>query len=246
MRPSSRENAEIGLAVARCARRISRSLGAGFEYHHSAMARSDRFLRRHDSERPSMFVLFVDLANSTKMSSELRPEALARIIRIYSQEMAYVIEHYGGYVLKYVGDAVIGYFPSRSRATAKRTVLCAQSMASVVESAINPALDKDGYPKLGIKVTIDFGPNSIVRYGSDRRRSHIDIIGLPINLAAKMQTLGRAGQAVIRKNLQSTLPPSMAECFARLRTGSATWSYHDLESRKPYSVFVVQLSPPEP
>ena len=241
---SDKEISRIKTAMAKSQKRISGSLEGNFEYHHMAIGRSDRFLRKHDSERMKMFVLFADLGESTKMSSELSPEVLAKIIRIYSQEMAYVVEYYGGYVLKYVGDAVIGYFPASEHSVgiARKTVLCGQTMVSVIDCIVNPIIVGEGYKPRKIKISVDFGRNSIVRYGSNRKKSYIDIIGLSVNLAAKMQTLGRPNQMVVGKNVYVRLPSKMKSCFRKLAASSKVWPYHDFIRRTPYGVFSSQLS----
>lgn len=239
---NNQERSKIKSCIKKCQKRISHSLDRDFEYHHLAITRSNKFLRNHDSEKMKMFVLFVDLGGSTKMSSELSPDALAKIIRLFSQEMAYIIEYYGGLVLKYVGDAVIGYFPARQLTTAKNTIFCAQAMVSVIKNAINPILQKADYPCLQIKITIDFGNNSIVRYGSDRQKSHIDIIGLSANLAAKMQFLGKPNHLVIGKQVFLKLPNRLQICFRKIKVSSKIWPYHDLTSKQPYPVFLTLLS----
>jgi adenylate cyclase len=239
---NEKEQSKIESCIRKCQKRITYSLDRDFEYHHLAIERSNKFLRRHDSEKMKMFVLFVDLGGSTKMSSELSPDALAKVIRLFSQEMAYIIESYDGLVLKYVGDAVIGYFPALGRTTAKNALFCSQAMVSVIENAVNPILQKTDYPCLRIKITLDFGNNNIVRYGSDRQKSHIDIIGLPVNLAAKMQSLGKPNQLVIGKEVFLKLPKQLKVYFKKIKVDSKVWSYHDFTSKKPYPLFFTQLS----
>ncbi|MGH2613036.1 MAG: adenylate/guanylate cyclase domain-containing protein [Rhabdochlamydiaceae bacterium] len=240
---SNKEQSKLESCIKKCKKRITHSLDRDFEYHHLAIARSNKFLRRHTSKKMKMFVLFVDLGGSTRMSSELSPDVLARIIRLFSQEMAYIAEYYGGFVLKYVGDAVIGYFPMmRATTTTTNTIFCAQAMVAVIENAINPVLQKAGYPSLQIKITIDFGNNNIVRYGSDRQKSHIDIIGLSVNLAAKMQSLGKPNQLVIGKQVFLKLSPRLKVCFRKIKVSSKVWSYHDFTNKMPYPVFLTQLS----
>ena len=239
---NDQEQSKIESCIIKCQKRIARSLDRSFEYHHLAITRSNKFLRMHDSKKMKMFVLFVDLGGSTKMSSELSPDALAKIIRIFSQEMVYVIESYGGFVLKYVGDAVIGYFPARGMTTTNNSIFCAQAMVSVIENAVNPILQKAGYPSLQIKITIDFGNNNIVRYGSNRQKSHIDIIGLSVNLAAKMQSLGKPNQLVIGKQVFLKLSPRLKVCFKKIKVNSKVWPYHDFTTKKPYQLFLTQLS----
>ena len=240
---NNQEQSKIESCIKKCQKRITHSLDRDFEYHHMAIARSNKFLRSHDSEKMEMSVLFVDLGGSTKMSSELSTDDLAQIIRLFSQEMAYIIEYYDGFVLKYVGDAVIGYFPSRGMlSTVKNAIFCAQAMMSVIENAINPILQKADFPCLRIKITVDFGNNNIVRYGSNKQKSHIDIIGLSVNLAAKMQSLGKPNQLVIGRQVFLKLPKQLKVCFKKIKVSSKSWPYHDFETKKPYPLFLTQLS----
>ncbi len=52
------------------------------------------------------------MVDSTKMSMALPTEKFVTIIKAFSHELSSVIESYGGFVLKYVGDAIISFFPS--------------------------------------------------------------------------------------------------------------------------------------
>ena len=90
-------------------KRVWSSLKKGYEYDYS-VDESDNFLRSHVDMKLPMFVIIVDLVGSTEMTLTLPTEKLAIILSSFSQEMRYVIRHHEGYVLKYVGDAVIGYF----------------------------------------------------------------------------------------------------------------------------------------
>jgi adenylate cyclase len=235
---------EIESSIKKCKKRMTCALDNGFEYNRLAVPRSNRFLRKHDSEKMNMFVLFVDLEASTKMSSELSPDVLGKIIRLFSQEMAYVIEDHGGYVLKYMGDAVIGYFPADTmlQMVAKKSIYCALTMVNIIERAINPVLQDKGYPRLKIKVSIDLGENSIMRYGLDKKKSHMDIIGLAINLASKMlQGVAKSNHLVIGNHVYLKLPRHLKIGFKKLHTNTKTWIYHDFVSNQPYSIFLTRL-----
>lgn len=237
---------EIESSVKKCKKRMAHALDDGFEYNRLAVPRSNRFLRKHDSEKMNMLILFVDLGASTRMSSELLPNALGKIIRLFSQEMAYVIEGHGGYVLKYIGDAVIGYFPADEmlRVVTKKSIYCALTMVNVIERAINPTLQEKGYPQIKIKVSIDLGENSIMRYGLDKKKSQIDIIGLTINLASKMlQGVAKPNHLVIGNRLYLKLPDRLKTCFKKLHVNTKTWIYHDFTSKQPYSIFLTRLYP---
>jgi adenylate cyclase len=165
---------DISNIVKESQKRIKKALVEGFEYHHLAIAKSDHFLRKHASQRLDLAVIYVDLVGSTRMSTELAPDFLSKIVTVFSQEVSYIIEHFGGFVLKFVGDASIGYFPSSQNPD--DIVLCGESVVYVVRDAINPLLLQMGHAGIEVKVTSDYGKHTIVRYGSDRERSYVDII----------------------------------------------------------------------
>src|SRR5919107_3779310 len=52
----------------------------------------------------------------------------ATILHVFSQEMSLVTSEYGGYVLKYMGDAIIALFPAEynSSQASKNAVDCAK------------------------------------------------------------------------------------------------------------------------
>jgi adenylate cyclase len=219
--------------------RIKRALIEGFEYHHLAIAKSDQFLRRHASEKLDFAVMYVDLVGSTKMSTELAPDFLSKIITVFSQEVSYIIEHFGGLLLKFVGDASIGYFPSKH--DLDDIVFCAESIIYVVRNAINPLLLQMGHAGIEVKVSSDYGQHAIVRYGSDRERSHVDIISATMNLAAKMQSVAKGSQIVIGNTLYDKLSFNVQEIFQKADLDQTKWNYHNLAEQKPYQLYVVSF-----
>lgn len=237
------EKNEIDKIVNRSKKRLKFVLEEEFQYHHLAINRSNVFLRRHDGKKLKMFVLFVDLGKSTIMSSNLKPDDFAKIIRVFSQEMAYVVEHYGGLVLKFVGDALIGYFllTNMSRKTAIKIACCAYAMNNVIDQSVNPMLQEQQLPSLQIKISADFGENIVVRYGDEKKKSHVDIIGLSINLAAKMQSLGEPSTFVIGETVYQKLPKRLKDCFKKISTNSNKWPYHEINTNKRYPVFLTRV-----
>ncbi len=99
--------------------------------------------------------------------------------------MAAVIRQHHGYVLKFVGDAVIGYFVSEESEglIADNAISCAKSMISVIQKGINPILNQYDYPDLMVKIGVDFGQNIVVRYGADTEHSPEELLGPAMNLA---------------------------------------------------------------
>ena len=60
-----------------------------------------------------IWLSFIDLLGSTTMTLELPEEKIATIISSFAQEMAYVVKQYGGFVLKFVGDAVLAFLSEK-------------------------------------------------------------------------------------------------------------------------------------
>ncbi|MDQ4066051.1 MAG: adenylate/guanylate cyclase domain-containing protein [Thermoproteota archaeon] len=217
--------------------RIKKALVEGFEYHHLAVAKSDHFLRKHTAQRLDFAVIYFDLVNSTRMSTELAPDFLSKIVTVFSQEVSYIIEHFGGFVLKFVGDASIGYFPSSQNFD--DIVLCGESVVYVVRNAINPLLLQMGHAGIEVKVTSDYGQHTIVRYGSDQEKSYVDIISATMNLAAKMQSVTRGGQMVIGDSLYKKLSHDLQGRFEKVNLDQIKWNYHNLAEQKPYQLYIV-------
>jgi class 3 adenylate cyclase len=237
MRERRTNSFDKGIIVKESQIRIKKALVEGFEYHHLAVAKSDHFLRKHTAQRLDFAVIYFDLVNSTRMSTELAPDFLSKIVTVFSQEVSYIIEHFGGFVLKFVGDASIGYFPSSQNFD--DIVLCGESVVFVVRNAINPLLLQMGHSGIEVKVTSDYGQHTIVRYGSDRERSHVDIISATMNLAAKMQSVTRGGQMVIGDSLYKKLSHDLQRRFEKVNLDQIKWNYHNLAEQKPYQLYIV-------
>ena len=218
-------------------KRIWKSLKHGIEYD-ATVDRSDAFLRQHVNEKLHMVVLFVDLVGSTNISLTLPEEKVAIIISSFAQEMALAIKQHNGYVLKFVGDAVIGYFIHTSvLIAADNAVSCAQRMIQIMEQGVNPILNNYDYPDLLLHIGLDYGDNLIVRYGSDKEKSHVDILGSTMNIAAKIQSMAKPQQILIGQYVYEKIHPNVQEKFKKETWSESEWKYNDRKTGKPYTVY---------
>lgn len=196
--------------------RINKALEKGYQYTR-VIDSSEKFLRKNVFGQINMAVLYVDIVGSTKMSMTLPPDKLSVIISSFSQEMSYVIEQFHGYVLKFVGDAVIGYFVENKTEQIPAvydTVACAESMIKVVKQGINPILvEKAGLSEISVKIGIDFGSNVIVRYGADEKKAYVDLLGPTMNVASKIQNLAKPNQIIVGQEAYNKLDSYMQKFF---------------------------------
>ena len=219
-------------------KRVWGALKKGYEYVGS-IDESDKFLRQHVFSKIDMMVLYVDLVGSTVMMLELPEEKLAIIISSFAQEMAAVIKQFDGYVLKFVGDAAIGYFvvDKSQLIVADNVVNCAKSMIAVIKKGINPILNQYDYPDLMVKIGIDFGKNIIVRYGANAEKSYVDLIGPPMNIAAKIQSFAKPDQILIGDDVYTRLHPSIQKSFEAVSWKNDEWNYRSRVTGKIYQVY---------
>jgi len=220
-------------------KRVWSSLKQGYEYEETTINESDKFLRELVSSRVNMIVLYVDLVGSTEITLSLPEEKVAIIIRSFAQEMSTVIKRHDGFVLKFVGDAVIGFFVAEALPliSVDNAVSCAKVMLDVIEKGMNPILNQYDYPELKVKIGMDFGQNIIVRYGSDRNNSHVDILGPSMNIASKIQHIAYPNQILIGEDVYKKLHPNTQKQFNQVVWTQTHWKYHDRETGKLYPVY---------
>jgi adenylate cyclase len=212
--------------------------------YNTSIKRGQDFLLNHVDSKISLVVMYADLVGSTKMSMALPVERMAKIIKAFSHELSSVVQSYNGFVLKYVGDAVIAFFPSgfNKYLSCDTAFQCAKSMIDVIENGINPILekDKDNYPKLAVKIGIDEGENLAIQYGYDKS-APIDLIGYPMNVAAKMTSLTGPNKITVGNNVYKLLHPTLQPEFQEMQMKEGTeWKYIDLETNLPYKVYTTK------
>jgi len=219
-------------------KRVWASLKKGYEYS-GVIDDSENFLRKNVFSKLNMVVLYVDLVGSTTMTLEMPSEKIAIIIGSFAQEMAAVIRQHHGYVLKFVGDSVIGYFDAEEddASASENATNCAKSMISVIHKGINPILNQYDYPDLMVKIGVDYGQNIIVRYGADVKQSHVDIIGPAMNIASKIQSMAKPDQILIGSDVYERLSSDSQKNFSHVIWNKDEWKYRSRLSGEIYNVY---------
>ena len=235
---NSQETLDSDTMILETQKRVWGALKKGYEYSGS-INESEQFLRKNVFSKLDMVVLYVDLVGSTTMTLEMPEEKIAIIISSFSQEMAVVIRQYHGYVLKFVGDAVIGYFVTEENGllAADNAVNCAKSMISVIQKGINPILNQYDYPDLMVKIGVDFGKNIVVRYGADVKNSHVDLMGPAMNIAAKIQNVAKPNQILIGNDVYQRIHPATRQEFSQIVWKNNEWKYRSRLTGEIYNIY---------
>src|SRR6516164_7045725 len=86
------------------------------------------------AERRQLTVMFCDLVGSTALSVRSDPEDLRRIIGAYHRCVTEIVEGFGGFVARYMGDGVLVYFgyPQAHEDDAERAMRCGLALVDRV------------------------------------------------------------------------------------------------------------------
>jgi adenylate cyclase len=128
-------------------------------------------------------VLLADLRGFTAYSASLDPVGTVRLLNDYFDCLVGPIEEYHGHVLKFIGDAVLAFFPVLPEGPQPRpldTVRCIRTRLT----KLNSARRDDGKPPLRHGLCIHYGQ---VLYGNVGSTERLDftIIGQAVNVAAR-------------------------------------------------------------
>ncbi len=177
-----------------------------------------RYLQRKVNSKTQVVVMFVDINGSTRMSRNLSSSQLSLIIQVFSQETSLSITNYGGYILKFVGDAVIGLFPSEHSPSMalNNSFACAVNVLNVISNGINPIFKKYSLPTINVKIGIEYGDAIILVYGKNMEFAHIDLIGFSISIASKITSLASPNEIIVGENAYTLIDDMQKKFFVEL------------------------------
>jgi adenylate cyclase len=223
--------------VAQTQERMWKALKRRYQYD-SNLNPAQTFLLNHVNSKIRLVIMYVDLVGSTDMSMTLPVDKLVTIIRAFTYEMSSVIQSHKGYVLKYVGDKVIAFFPSsyNKLLACDNAIYCAQSMITVVKNGINPILNQYDYPELSIKIGIDEGENVIVQYGHEKS-SPIDVLGYCMSIAAKITSIAHPNGITIGGDVYNMIHPTLKTKFKELKNHIEDWTYANRQTGQLYKLY---------
>jgi class 3 adenylate cyclase len=142
-------------------------------------------------ETRDVTIFFSDLAGFTKVCEGLSPSEVVAIMNGYLTAVTDIIEAHGGFVDKYIGDAVLAVFgaPLDDPAHPRKAVLAALAcQRAFVE--IEPRLGLPPGRRLSARCGINSGPALIGNIGS-KRRFNYTAMGDTVNLAARIESANK-------------------------------------------------------
>ncbi len=144
--------------------------------------------------RRTVTVLFADVADSTPLGERLDPESLRRVMSRFFEQMSTVLEHHGGTVEKFIGDAVMAVFgiPELHEDDALRAVRAATELRLAL-AELNEELERELAVRIGIRVGVNTG--EVV--AGDGTGGQMLVTGDAVNVAKRLEEAARTGEILV-------------------------------------------------
>jgi class 3 adenylate cyclase len=147
-----------------------------------------------EGEERSATVLFCDLRGFTTFAEQMPPRELVQMLNAFFTAMTDWARSCGGFVDKFIGDAVLvvfGLFDTAAgpEAGAASALRCAFGMRERL-AQLNAARAARGEPKLAMKLGVHTGPVVAGTFGAADRHEYT-VVGDTVNVAARLEGLCR-------------------------------------------------------
>ena len=175
------------------------SCGSSLQSTASATESAEPKSSAQAAERRHLTVMFCDLVGSTDLSVRIDPEDLSDVIRLYQQTCEQVIQRYGGFVARYMGDGLLTYFgyPTATEYDPERAVRAGLEVITAVHN-LQPGHGLTLQTRIGI-ASGEVVVGEVVGDGPSREET---VVGETPNLAARLQGISEPDTVVISGRTQ--------------------------------------------
>jgi len=144
-----------------------------------------------DAERRQLTVMFCDLVDSTKLSSQLDPEEYREVVRAYQSACTEAIQRYDGHIAQLLGDGLLVYFgyPQSHEDDPQRAVRTGLGILNVIGD-LNTRLQEAKGIQLAIRLGIHTGLVVVGEMGGAGRQEQLALGEVP-NVCSRIQGLAQ-------------------------------------------------------
>jgi class 3 adenylate cyclase/predicted ATPase len=167
-----------------------------------------------DAERRQLTVMFCDLVDSTKLSSQLDSEEYRDVVRAYQSVCTEVITRFDGHIAQLLGDGLLVYFgyPQAHEDDAQRAVRTGLGMLTTM-GALNSHLQQQAQGiQLAIRIGVHTGLVVVGDMGGQGRQEQLALGEVP-NIASRIEGLA-APNTVAISEATSRLVQGYFDCEA--------------------------------
>ncbi len=198
------------------------------------------------SRRKCLTIFFSDIKDFTELTDNMEPEALTAFLNAYLNEMSAITVRYGGTIDKFIGDAIMIFFgdpETRGKnGDALACVLMAIEMRDRLKELRKKWQETAVFKPVQIRMGINTGYCTVGNLGTEDRLDYT-IIGGPVNLASRLETLAEPDQIFISAATHALIKDKIA-CTAKgsltvkgiaspVQVHQVTGRYEDTDITKP-------------
>lgn len=141
-------------------------------------------------------ILFADIRAFTALSETLSPQELLNFLNSYFGQMNEPIHNNGGFIDKFIGDAIMALFIDDDPAVAARNAVRSSLDMLAALQCLNEQRERTGDAHISIGMGIHTGEIVIGTVGSDDRMDST-VLGDAVNLASRIESLTKKFDAPI-------------------------------------------------
>ena len=138
-------------------------------------------------EARTVTIYFSDVAGFSSFSERMQPAEIVAMMNEYLSAMTDIIEDEGGFVDKYIGDAIVAVFgapaddPGHAASAVRAALRCRQRLEE-----INASVEPFKSRPVGQRIGLNSGEVLVGNIGS-RRRFNYTVMGDAVNLASRLE-----------------------------------------------------------
>src|SRR5215510_8876795 len=139
-----------------------------------------------DAERRQLTVMFIDIVESTSLSSQLDPEVYRDVVRAYQSACTEVIQRFDGHIAQLLGDGLLVYFgyPHAHEDDAQRAVRTGSGILDAMGD-LNQRLQRERGIQLSVHIGAHTGLVVVGEMGEHGRQEQLALGETP-NIAARI------------------------------------------------------------
>lgn len=177
-----------------------------------------QYMERHPESvsltgrRCEVTCLFTDLAGFTSIAERMDPGTLSRLMNAYLTPMTDLILEEGGFVNKYVGDAIMAVWgipyalPDHAVRACRAALACQRELAQ-----LRPRLKEEYGAEIHMRIGLETGEVTAGNMGSARRFEYT-VMGDTVNRASRFEGLGKEFGVgiIIGERLKNAIGPAFS------------------------------------
>jgi class 3 adenylate cyclase len=157
--------------------------------------------------REELTICFCDLVGFTTMSERLHPTEIAAILNDHYGKMYDIVRTHGGWIDKFIGDAMLAVFGSPVKAMEAAQKMVRDTRSVNVTEAMTQRVE--------IRVGLNTGIVAVANLGTIERRERT-VLGDAVNTAQRLQSAAHPQSVLVSARTVSRLPYALARTLEPL------------------------------